>query len=137
MNRIIFCLLVLCMKATGFSQVNDSTGRVDSIIIPESQTLDLQFLIVEAMVNNPEIQAATHQMDVMEARVPQARSLDDPQLRYMREEWTDGTYSNLELMQTVRFPSKLSTQGKLAEIRAERSEERRVGKGGTVRVTAV
>ncbi|TLY27646.1 MAG: hypothetical protein E6K56_11200, partial [Ignavibacteria bacterium] len=81
------------MKATGFSQVNDSTSRVDSIIIPESQTLDLQFLIVEAMVNNPEIQAATHQMDVMEALVPQARSLDDPQLRYMREEWTDGTYS--------------------------------------------
>ena len=76
-------------------------------------------LVEEAQQNNPEIQAATHQMDVMEALVPQARSLDDPQLRYMREEWTDGTYSNLELMQTVRFPSKLSTQGKLAEIRAE------------------
>src|SRR2546422_1049842 len=119
MNKIISCLLVLCIRATGISQVNDSTGRVDSVIIPESQTLDLQFLIVEAMVNNPEIQAATHQMDVMEARVPQAHSLDDPQLKYMREEWTDGTYTNLEFMQTVRFPSKLSTQGKLAEIRAE------------------
>src|SRR5712692_2810350 len=105
MNKIMCCLLVLSIKASGFSQVIDSTSRVDSIIIPESQTLDLQFLVAEVMVNNPEIQAATYQMDVMEARVPQARSLDDPELKYMREEWTDGTYANLELMQTVRFPS--------------------------------
>ncbi len=89
-----------------------------------SDTLDLNDLVLEALRNNPEIQAAAHQMDVMEAKVPQARALEDPQLQYMREEmpgfrWNEATYSKLELMQMVRFPTKLSTQGKLTEIRAE------------------
>ncbi len=94
-------------------------GQVDSVLLPEPTTLDLQFLIPEAVMNNPEIQAAESQMDVMKGRVSGARSLDDPQLQYMREEWPEGTYDNLKLTQLVRFPTKLSTQGTLAEIRAE------------------
>jgi len=99
-------------------------GQVDSIVIPEPETLDLQFLTAEAMLNNPDIQASLYQMDVMEAKVPQAGALDDPELRYMREElpgfrWNEAMLSNLELMQMLRFPTKLATQSKLAEIRAE------------------
>ena len=107
--------LLIIMLGSGIQ----ARGQEDSLVIPESATLDLQFLVAEAMLNNPEIQAASHQMDVTEAKVPQARALDDPELKYMREEWTDGTYSNLELRQMIRFPTKLWTQGKLAEIRAE------------------
>ncbi|MBI4548399.1 MAG: TolC family protein [Ignavibacteriae bacterium] len=99
-------------------------SQVDSIVIPESEMLDLQFLTVEALLNNPDIQAFLYQMDVMEAKVSQARALDDPELRYMRMEmpgflWRQAKYSNFELMQMLRFPTKLATQGKLAEIRAE------------------
>lgn len=90
----------------------------------QSDSLELQYLIVEALVNNPEIRAAAFQMEVMEAKVPQARALDDPELRYMRMEmpnfrWNIATYSNFELMQMIRFPSKLFAQSDIAKIQAE------------------
>src|SRR5437764_2151 len=99
-------------------------GQADSILIPESQTLDLQFLVAEALINNPEIQASSYQMDVMDAKVPQARSLADPELTFMSEEmpgfdYSQAMYHRWELSQMFRFPSKLSTQERLAGIRAE------------------
>ena len=42
-------LLLLLLPATF------ALGQVDSIVIPEPETLDLQFLIAEALINNPEI----------------------------------------------------------------------------------
>ena len=86
--------------------------------------MDLRDLVAEALYNNPEINAAIHQMDVTRARVPQAGALDDPELEYMREEmpgfkWPDAMYSRLELTQMFRFPSKLSKQTELAQIEAE------------------
>jgi cobalt-zinc-cadmium efflux system outer membrane protein len=124
MRNIILCLLVLIVKTIGVGQVNDSTAQVDSIVIPESQTLDLEFLVIEATMNNPEIQASSHQMDVMDAKVPQVSSLDDPELKFTSEgmpgfNFNQAMFHRLELMQMFRFPTKLSTQGKLAEIQAE------------------
>src|SRR5437867_1362937 len=116
MNNVLLALIIAILPGR-------ILGQVDSLMLPPPQTLDLQFLVAEALITNPEISAAVSQMDVMEARVPQARALDDPELKIMREEWTDGTYNNLELMQSVRFPSKLSTQGKLPEIQAQRAHQ--------------
>ena len=92
-------------------------------IVPGGK-MDLRDLVAEALYNNPEINAAVHQMSVMEARVAQAGALDDPELEYMREEmpgfkWPDAMYSRLELTQMFRFPSKLSKQTELAQIEAE------------------
>ncbi len=99
-------------------------AQVDSVVLQESRTLDLQFLISEALLNNPEIQAAAYQMDVMKAKVPQASALADPEITFMREDmpgfrYSQAMYSKFELSQIVRFPSKLSTQGKLASIEDE------------------
>lgn len=96
----------------------------DSLILPEPVVMDLDHLISEALMNNPEILGSELKMDVMEARVPQAGALDDPQLQYMREGMpgfriNHPMYDRLELMQMIRFPTKLSTQRKLAEVRAE------------------
>ena len=101
-----------------------SLCQQDSIILPEPTTLDINFLIAEALTNNPEIRAAELQMDVMASKVPQVRALDDPELTYMREEmpgfrWDEAMYSKLELMQMFRFPSKISAQGRIAEIQVE------------------
>ncbi len=99
-------------------------AQIDSIVIPESQTLDLQFLVIEAMLNNPEIRALLYQMDVMEAKVPQASAVDDPELRFMQEGMPDfnfssAMFSRLELMQRVPFPTKLAARKDLAKILAE------------------
>ena len=96
----------------------------DSILVPESQTLDLQFLVAEALMNNPDIHAALYQMDVMDAKIPQARSLDYPELSFQSEgmpgfKYDQAMYHRVELMQMFRFPSKYSTQGKIAEIESE------------------
>src|SRR5713101_1194514 len=117
MKYILIVIVLLTYSFNVFCQE-------DSVTVGESTEMDLQFLVAEALVNNPEIQAGAYQMEVMEAKVPQARALDDPQLKFMREEmpgfrYSEAMYSRLELMQMVRFPTKLSTQGELARIQAE------------------
>lgn len=92
----------------------------------QQQTLELRQLVDEALRNNPEIQASLHQVDAAHARIGQAGTLDDPELTYMREEmpgfrFNEAMYSRIELMQTFRFPSKLSKETEIAEINAEHS----------------
>jgi cobalt-zinc-cadmium efflux system outer membrane protein len=93
---------------------------------PTGATLQLNDLVAEALRNNPEIQGSLHQVDAMHARVGQAGSLDDPELTYMREgmpgfHWNEASMQKIELMQTFRFPSKLSKESDIAEIGAEHS----------------
>ena len=112
--RLIPMLLVYVLVSTpGYSQ-------------QQIVTLELRQLVDEALRNNPEIQASLHQADAAHARVGQAGTLDDPELTYMREEmpgfrWNQSEMQKVELMQMIRFPSKLSKQNELAEIRAEHS----------------
>lgn len=110
---ILFVVSQMCVYA-----------QTDSLVISDPSTLDLQFLVAEALINNQQIQAELYQMDVMQAKIPQAGSLDDPELKFASEEmpgfnYNQARYHKIELMQTFRFPSKLSAQGQLAEILAE------------------
>lgn len=123
-----FILTAIVLFTSSFS-----IAQVDSIVVPESPLLDLQFLIAEAMMNNPEIQAALYEWDMMEAKVPQEGALDDPELKYMREEmpafeWGKAMYSRIELMQMVEFPTKLLTRRSLAKIRAEHAHHEHLEK---------
>jgi outer membrane protein TolC len=93
----------------------------DSIHLP---VVPLEQLVDEALLRNPEIQAALHQMSVVAERVPQVRGLPDPELTYMREQmpgfhWSEAMMQKLELMQMIRFPSKVAAQTDLAQIQAE------------------
>jgi len=88
--------------------------------------MQLNSLIAEAMKNNPEIQAALAQVDVMRARVSQAGTLDDPELKFMQEgmpdfKFNEAMYSRIELMQMIPFPTKLGKQKDLAEIQRRSS----------------
>jgi outer membrane protein, heavy metal efflux system len=92
--------------------------------IRAQQKETLTALISEALMNNPEIAASIHSMMAMQEKIPQASSLDDPELNFklMEIPGTDfgqAMYANVELMQMIRFPSKLTTQRLLAETRAE------------------
>jgi cobalt-zinc-cadmium efflux system outer membrane protein len=109
----------------------------DSLLIPEPTTLSLELLVAEAMMNNPEIQAALHNVEVMEARISQAGALDDPELQYMQEgmpdfKFSEAMFSRLELMQTIPFPNKLGTRKELASIRLEHADHDRLEKANDV-----
>ena len=85
---------------------------------------ELQFLIIEALMNNPDIAGEVARMEKFEQRTPQASALDDPQLIFKLMEMPGfdpgrAMYANLELMQMIRFPSKLSTQRAIATVQAE------------------
>ncbi|MEK7669797.1 MAG: TolC family protein, partial [Bacteroidota bacterium] len=111
MNRLpIFVLSVLFLPLVLFGQ--------------ETQSEELQFLVIEALTRNPEVAAATIQMRVAERRIPQASALDDPQLIFKLMEipganFNQATYANVELMQMIRFPTKLSKQRDIAVVQAE------------------
>jgi outer membrane protein TolC len=98
----------------------------DSVIVPESPVLDLNSLIDEAIQNNPEIRAAQADWDMFEAKIPQAKTLDDPQLNMMQEEipgfkFGNAMYFRAELMQMFPYPGKLSSMEELARIKAQHS----------------
>jgi len=122
--KYLFALLLFVVPVQLFAQV-------------ASDTLDLNDLVLEALRNNPELKAFEYNRDAMEARVPQAGSLDDPELQYMREEmlgfkWGEAMYSRIELMQMFRFPGKLSTQSEIAEIGAEHAHHEHMEKANEV-----
>jgi outer membrane protein, heavy metal efflux system len=99
-------------------------GQVDSVVLGDSSVLNLSYLLAEAMLRNPEIQEALSEWDAVEARVPQAGSLPDPELKFMQEEmpgfvFNEAMYTHLELMQTIPFPSKLSARSEIATKLAE------------------
>ncbi len=88
----------------------------------QKETLDA--LINETLMNNPEIAATVHSMAAMQERIPQASSLDDPELTFALMEipgfnFGQAMYANIGIMQMIRFPSKLSTQRLIAETQAE------------------
>lgn len=101
-----------------------ASGQQDSLVLGDSSALDLSFLVAETMLKNPEIRGALARWDAFEARVPQAGSLPDPELKFMQEEmpgfrFNEAMYSHLELMQKVPFPSKLRIRTELAARVAE------------------
>ncbi|MDD1749453.1 MAG: TolC family protein [Methanothrix sp.] len=95
---------------------------VSALSAQKKETIDA--LISEALNHNPQIAASLYSMGAAQAKIPQASSLDDPELifKLMEIPGTDfnrAMYANIELMQMIRFPSKLSTQRLIAETRAE------------------
>jgi outer membrane protein TolC len=114
-----------------------ATAQTDSLVVPESQTLDLELLVAEATMNNPEIRASVSEMDAMDARIPQEKGLPDPQFKFMQENMPDfkfneAMFSRFELMQEIPFPSKLGTRSDLSRIRAEHSHHDHLEKANEV-----
>lgn len=94
-----------------------------------TQTLDVNDLIQEALVHNPEIQAAQQRYRAAQARPSQAGSLPDPMIEgaYHNEPITpftlgrsDFSFLRFGVSQEVPFPGKLSLREDIASREAER-----------------
>ena len=121
MKTLLHFLIILNLFAqTSFGQISDS------LTVPESNILDLDFLIVEAMQNNPDIRAASFEWDMFRAKIPQSNSPASPELSVMQEDMPgfdpgDAMFTRVELMQMFHYPGKLQLMGELAHIQSEHS----------------
>lgn len=96
--------------------------------------LELRPLIREALDRNPEVLAMREQVEAMQARVPQARALEDPELRiqlWNTPESLDITRSATTIYgmaQRFPFPGTLSLQERIADLAAHQTAERLAAK---------
>ncbi len=98
------------------------------VLTQEPPKLELNALIDEALEKNFELQALYHSIEAAEAKVPQAKSLDNPELTFRLMEMqglkpNEAMWSNIEIMQMFPFPGKLSAMGKVADIDSRRSQQ--------------
>ena len=101
-------------------------GSSDAPQIP--QPLSLPWAKTEALDKNPEILATKKKWEATRARVPQARSLDDPKFSWMvygdSIETRAGPMENVfSLSQKFPFPGKLELRGKIAQEVANSNED--------------
>lgn len=91
-------------------------------------TMSLQALIEQALENNPEIKSMQRRFDMMRARIPQAKALDEPLLSigYMgniapfyvqRDDPSSGR--SISITQDLPYPGKRSLRGKVASTEAD------------------
>jgi outer membrane protein, heavy metal efflux system len=91
------------------------------IQLPEEE---LQSLIDEALSQNPDIAAEYYKMEAAVQRIPQTGALDDPELVFKLMEipgtrLNEAMYANVELMQMIPFPTKLSARRSIANLLSE------------------
>lgn len=113
-SLIVGTLLVLLSAAQGAAE--------QSLTLALEATANLSDLIEQALKANPEILAARKGVDAAQARIDQARSLDDPELDF--ESWaiplnqpTNLNQANthmVNLRQRFPFPGKLRLRGEVA-----------------------
>jgi len=94
------------------------------VLAQERVTEDFQNLVREALQNNPEIKSEFYRAQMLAERIPQVRSLDDPQFTYSLMEFPgtqfgEARFQNFGLMQMIMFPTKLGLRGDIASIDAQ------------------
>lgn len=114
-NSLLTGTLLLLLAITPCAAQQSMTLTLES-------NVDLGLLIEEALRSNPEILAARKGVDAAQARIAQARSLDDPELNI--ESWaiplsqpTNLNQANthmVNLRQRFPFPGKLRLRGEVA-----------------------
>ena len=88
----------------------------------------LQQLIEQALENNPEIKAMQRRFDMMRARIPQAKALDEPMLSvgymgnitpFQVQKGDPSSGRTISISQDLPYPGKRSLRGKVASTIAD------------------
>ena len=120
-------------NAPGTSATTVQEERNQQLVPPSGSDVSagipgLQQLIEQALENNPEIKSMQRRFDMMRARIPQAKALDEPVLSigYMGNivpfQVQDGDPSSgrtISISQDLPFPGKRSLKGKVASSDAD------------------
>lgn len=93
--------------------------------------LRLDDVVREALVKNPAIAAAIHAVAAQRAKIPQAKSLPDPNFGvgwmgniqpFSVQTGDPSSYRSVSAMQMLPFPGKLSLRGRVAAKEADQSQ---------------
>lgn len=108
-------------------------GICPNAIAQVTEPEEMQFLILEALSANPDIRAEIASMSAAEAGISQAGTLDDPEVRFMKKEMPgfltgQAMATSIEFMQMVKFPTKLSLESRIAEVRADHAHHEHLEK---------
>ena len=130
--KYVITVLLLAISSFGWSYAETVQAIPDS-----SNQENLQAMIEEALSRNPEIAAESYKMIMTERRIPQAAALDDPELTFKVMEipgvsFNQAMYANIELMQMIPFPSKLSARRSIAELLSQHSHHEYMEKASMV-----
>ncbi|MDP3041533.1 MAG: TolC family protein [Candidatus Omnitrophota bacterium] len=100
----------------------------NTALLYSAEPLDLGGLIKEAKENNPEILAAKSRYIAAKARIPQAKSLENPSIGFTSEKIPRGTLKlnktmaedrMLSINQAIPWFGKLSLKGKIALVESQ------------------
>lgn len=113
--------------ATARSEPNQQTIPSSASDVPAGIPA-LQQLIEQALENNPEIKAMQRRFDMMRARIPQAKALDEPMLSigymgnitpFQVQKGDPSSGRSISISQDLPFPGKRSLRGKVASSAAD------------------
>lgn len=131
-NRYLLSIVFTLMTFLGSSTFAAQAGEPPSSLGEGQERGSLKRLLDEALKKNPEIIALKRAWEAAEARITQARSLEDPELGF--ETWAVPfeRFGNLGQAQTnmvtfrqkLPFPGKLKLKGEIASEEAKMAEAR-------------
>ena len=121
-------LLTVFLLGQGIALAQQPASSAAQTRVNESSNARLSDLIEQALENNPEIKSMQRRFDMMRARVPQVKALDDPMLSvgYMgniapfyvqRDDPSSGR--SISITQDLTFPGKRALKGKVASSEAD------------------
>ncbi|HKY30815.1 MAG TPA: TolC family protein, partial [Pyrinomonadaceae bacterium] len=121
-------LLTVFLLGQGIALAQQPASSAVQTRVNESSNARLSDLIEQALENNPEIKSMQRRFDMMRARVPQVKALDDPMLSvgYMgniapfyvqRDDPSSGR--SISITQDLPFPGKRALKGKVASSEAD------------------
>ncbi len=120
-------LKVIAVLAIAFTLIGPA-----ALLCQESQPLNLDELVAEALQNNPQLRSARNQTAAARTKVDQATSWDAPQIgvefyqtpiQSFPNPLRNGMETDYFIQQMIPFPGKLSAMGKSAESNAGMMEQ--------------
>ena len=100
------------------AQIATATTRPDA-----PSVLSISGVISEALDKNPAVQSALHAVEAQKHKVPQAKSLPDPEVSvgwmgnlepFSVQEGDPSSYRGIGVMQSIPYPGKLKLRGDIA-----------------------
>jgi outer membrane protein TolC len=131
MQVLFFAIFFLFLSTRVTAEEKDKTPQEQTIstnVVIEMNAaeapLDLKWLLREAMEHNPEIIAAQRRLNAAKAKIPQAKSLDDPSIRVGSFDMSNNPFNingqtemlqqRYGVFQKIPFPGKLRLRGEVA-----------------------
>lgn len=140
-NKFIIFILVFTIYISNAYAKSDNDSNPDIRINDEeivkyedTDEIDLEFVIKEAISNNPELLATSKRWEAAKKRIKSAKSLEDPMLKFGKINAPDNPFNiggeavknapimspaTISISQKIPFPGKLKLRGKVASEAAE------------------